>query len=638
MSGPDIHSARTYTDTLQNAMLPLGGRLFVPPAYMQTTGDATVQMDAAADHVAFKWTAEADYALDSFSLYFTAVAVAGNCNAKLYDVVYTGYEPNGRYNGSTTNLAPTMTANNLPAPNVAGLFDNAGANAEAGAGYEAFEAYDNSTAADNGTRSNAAPTALAPIILTLDLGAGNGIRLNKYRFYSFNNADANVRAFPKAWTVWGSNGAAPAPQTDADWTAITGDATWTAETDPGAGGAIDCYLNNVTSYRHIRFKFTDRNGANAYMALGSVYLFGAQTGWKPGTELYDVGTVASGAVADTWVRKALSTAYQLYRSKEYCLDFYGTAAKDFSLSLRRWNTATGSMFPDSCETKQDLSTGFYTQSEQNSKPALLNIVLNSTANHCPKLFYGRYSNKYDYIPGVGIMSIPVAGISLTCDDLTATDPTSPATATIYNVDISNSSGTLALTQYTTDTTFSSDGIQQGATSRRYVGSACMINRVSTKQGPIDVPDGRAIAYKGMFKTLTKLCPYSGSTTQNIVSSICNPIGSSSTDYLVYCLGLRFGSYLVSCCELGRAQANRYIGMIFTINGNVPYQATSSVRETGDGQGFVGRFGTVLQKQLNAIQWQITANSGNNGTLGHWHYSASSPLIYQTKILGEVRHD
>lgn len=514
-----IESARSGTDVIQSAMLPLGGKAFVPPAYMQTTGDQAVQLNAANDHITFKWTPEADYALDSFSLYFTAVATEGNLNAKLHSVAYTGYESNGRYNGSLTAVDPLMTANNAPAANVVGLWDNAGANAEAGAGFEAFEAMDGSVAADNGTRSNAAPTAIAPIIWTLDNGAGVTLIVNKFRITSFNNASADVRAFPKAFTFWGSNELAPAPQTDANWTQLSGDSTWTAETDPGAGLCKEYYVYNATAYRHYRLKITDRTGVNAYVAIGELEFFGAQLSWIPGTELYDIGTVGSGAAADAWVRKSLTAAQQLQRGIEVCLDFYGTAAKDFSLSTRRWNTATDSMFPDTCETRHNLGTGYYTQAEQDSKPALLNIVINSTANHCPKLYYGRTTGLSVYLPTIGIMSIPQAGISATCDDLTAS--VDYLTNTKYSWYLYNNAGTLGLHVSATDRVVGTDGIEvkSGATSYRYGGFLYVINRVSTKQGPIDVESWRGIYQPGKTRSLGKRNPYSTSTSWSLDISL-----------------------------------------------------------------------------------------------------------------------
>lgn len=614
-------AALEAVDLVHGALLPPGGIPFVPPAYMQTTGDAAVQLNSAAKGAAFFFPAEAMYALDSFSLYVTAAAVAGDINCKLHAVAYTGYEPNGRYNGNTTDLSTTMTANNAPSPNVVGLFDNAGANAEAGAGFEAFEAFDASVAADNGTRSNAAPTGIAPIILTFDTGVGNGIRLNMFDFVSFNNASADVRAFPKAFTIWGSNLAGPAPQTDADWTEITGDATFTAETDPGAGVAKRFHLNNAVSYRHIRFKFTDRNGVNAYLALGEVYLYGAQLDKVPGTELYDIGALASGAVADTWVRKSLTTAQQLTDGNEYALVFMGTAAKDYSLSTRRWNTAIGSMFPDGCSTKTTADTGAtWTQAEQNSKPALLNIVLNSTANHCPKLFYGRKSGSEIYIPGQGIKSIPVAGVSLACDDLTAS--TDHNTNTVYDVDLYDNVGTMTLIQYTTGLQ-KQEGISQGAANRRYVASMCVMNRISTKQGPIDVSDRRWLAVPGSRRILAKLNPYYTATNDTAPQGIWKQ-WNNNNDWVFSFLPLP-GSEVKLITNLhGYSTSGTLAESSISMNGKVREDATRSTNRAIQGN-MISLLQYVAPKRLQTV----TPIARLVGAAEVWFY-------YESDTYGSVR--
>jgi hypothetical protein len=175
---------------------------------------------------------------------------------------------------SAWNAAPVMTANNVPASRVVALSDSAGADAAAGTNY-AYKAMDNSVAADNGCRSNATPTALAPIYFTLDLGANQSAIFDAFDIVSWSNASADTRAYPAAFSFWGSNESAPAAQTDADWTQINkrGGTTWTAQTDPGTGTARRYYTDNATPYRHYRLKITDRCGTNAYVAMGELKLY-----------------------------------------------------------------------------------------------------------------------------------------------------------------------------------------------------------------------------------------------------------------------------------------------------------------------------------------------------------------------------
>jgi hypothetical protein len=539
---------------IEGAMLPPGGELWVPPSYHQTSGDQAVQLNAATDKLAFFFTPSIDFALDALSLYITAVGTAGNVNIALHSVS-TGYEPNGRYNGNTTAADPVMTANNAPSPNVVGLFDNTGANAEAGAGYEAFRAMDGSVAANNGTRSNATPTALAPIYFILDLGEGNGIAANKFRFASYSNADANVRAFPKAFTFWGSNEAAPDPQTDADWTQLpSAGLTWTAETDPGAGASREYYATNATVYRNYRWSITDRNGSNAYVALGEVELFAAQIAEAPGDEITDLGALASGSVADTWIRLA-SLSEQLQRHTRVALVFSGSDGADVSLSVRRWNTAQGSMFPDGCVTKTDLGTGFWTQAEQESKPALLNIVLNSTANHVPKLMYGRKMGRYLYLPGPGNTEIQSEGASLVCDALTASvDHTNFTLYWIYGYVVD---GVLTLEASTTTPACTDDTegieVKSTATTRRLLGAMCVKNLVSTHQGPVDVGDWRGLAWRGRELSIYKYSPFASITTQSLATTNIFQKWNTDDAYKVVFLGIsgmRVKVFMSAACGSG----------------------------------------------------------------------------------------
>jgi hypothetical protein len=615
-------------------MVPEGGRLFVPPAYMQTTGDQAVQLDSATDGIAFGFPVECDYELSAISAYITAVGTEGNVNITLH-ADGTAYEPNGRYNGSTTTTDPTMTANNLPAPYVVGLYDSAGANAEAGAGYEAFKAMDGLVVSDNGTRSNAAPTALAPIYFVIDAGVGNTLPpFNKYRFTSFNNADANVRAFPKAWTVWEDDGTHDI-HTDNGWTQVTMSAAATSETDPGASFSREYYLSATTTPRRRKWKFTDRNGANAYMALGEVAFFSAQLAQAPGTQLLNIGTLGSGAAADAWVKKSFSTAYQTQRGTFLWLKFLGTAAKDFSLSTRRWNAAMGSMFPDGCITKTSTETGVWSQAEQDGKPALMNIVLNSTANHCPKLYYGRHTGAYDYIPGVGVVAIPQAGISLACDDLTATSLTDLPSATAYNVDLDYTGGTLALLQYTTAIT-TTEGILQGDANRRYLGTMWIINRISTKQGPIDVLDARLVRMPGRRKSIGKYNPYAGATTQTVnPAMVAIPIGSSPTDFTVV-FGSFAGEYAILNANAIQSGTTANTLFFMDIDGYPPLPVQGSVNYTSPDVGSV-RIRRTLSPGIHSATPYATAQTTAT-VLRLWYgYGANinSQYASQMHIDGEV---
>lgn len=222
-------------------------------------------------------------------------------------------------------------------------------------------------------------------------------------------------------------------------------------------------------------------------------------------------TLDCGASADVWVRKTFD-AVQCYRNKRYCIVFGGTAGDDFSLSCRRWNVAVGSMFPDGTWTKQDLGAGTWSDSTQNSKPALLNVILNSTAHHCPQLVYGRYNGKYlpcyDGASAWELVEIPVAGAWLGCEALTVN--------TGYNLYAYDNTGLTLDAGVNTTAPVLQDGVEvkSGATARRMIGGIYAIERQTGYQAPIDVMDWRGMWNKNnrVPKRFSKLCPYAAATS------------------------------------------------------------------------------------------------------------------------------
>ena len=274
----------------------------------------------------------------------------------------------------------------------------------------------------------------------------------------------------------------------------------------------------------------------------SVYITAVATQGVMDINLYDItsgtaelesalGELDCGADADTWVRHTF-TAVQLYRNKRYELRVNGTDGDDFSLSARRWNTALGSMFPDTCssETTTDDWTGTAAL-QQDSKDALLNIILNSVASdHVPQLTFGRYNGAYIDIPGGGLQTIPEAGVTLDCSALTAD--------TLYYIYIYNSSGTLTLEASTTGTALSGGvEVQSGATNKRYVGRIMARTLISTHEGPVDVVDRREVVnvHNGVIKTVGKFCPYSSNTADADLDTSWEKWNADSEDYRFYLL-------------------------------------------------------------------------------------------------------
>lgn len=486
------------------------GRLYVPPAYMETTGDQAVVLTSANHKCAFSFTPEVDFALSSLSVYKNAVV---DSDALLTMTVHeddaTATEPNGFFNVSTTNA----------------MQGAASATSEE-TGFEASKAIDGSVAADNGWRSTSPPSGGSPQDYIIDFGPGVSLKINKILIFSFNNPDANVRAYPLAFAI-------AFDQSDENWQTII---TVTDQVDPGPGGAAQFHGINGTGSRRMRIRITDRNGVNGYCSIGEIKVFAAQDKPVPGTLLQSLGTKVVGADAG-WLRHTFSDC-QLQRGKRYWIQFAGQEGKSFSQSSRRWNANEGSMFPDSVHPAdgdvaiKTTSDGgaTWTGNFQNDKPAMLNVVLNSTPNHSPQLYYGRCSGQHIHLPGVGVKAIPAAGVALSMEG----ESPNQTLNVWFNEDetISADAAPRVL----------SEGIEvkEGSPTSRFIGIVRPIERQPGLQAPIDVVDRRLVRdlHEGTI-CIGKRCPYSDAdfALQMLIGQSWQEMGVSGTDYKMEFLAL-----------------------------------------------------------------------------------------------------
>jgi hypothetical protein len=236
---------------------------------------------------------------------------------------------------------------------------------------------------------------------------------------------------------------------------------------------------------------------------------------KPGSSLQALGSLGSGGGGATpeWNRLAISSGnqYQLYHGKAYWIVSKGADGADWDESIRRWNTAQGSMFPDSMPKAMYSTDGgsTWTECTQDSKPALWNIVINSLESHVPQLCYGRRDGKFIVMPS-GPEEIQEAGHFLDCSGLTAD--------TLYNV-FMDSSGVL---KASTDDWVKVNGlmVRDGTPSEKFVGIIYPKDVLgSGDQAPVDCMDRRLLAYKGMRKYWGKYCPYYSATTDSNAGTI-----------------------------------------------------------------------------------------------------------------------
>ncbi len=264
---------------------------------------------------------------------------------------------------------------------------------------------------------------------------------------------------------------------------------WTQEVDQ-AFSSFSIYLKTVTTPGDIVVALFEEFGQETLLA-------GA--------------TIASGSSSGVWKRLTLDTPAQLYRGKRYYLLFMpGGMDLDVSFSCNRQNPAQGSGLLPECRSSVTADQGAtWTPLVKDNRPALLNVVLNSTPNHSPQLVYGRSNGKDVTLhdaPKWELREIPEAGISFSCEGLTA--------ETLYNIYLHDNSGTLALEASTTGRMIT-EGVEvkSEAPSRRYLGLVCPIERHTGLQAPIKVSDWMGVynAYNRCPTFVGKPAPYDVST-------------------------------------------------------------------------------------------------------------------------------
>lgn len=114
-----------------------------------------------------------------------------------------------------------------------------------------------------------APQYTAPVILTYDLGLGNGIDFASFRLQAATISDFSNRASPKLIDVWGSNLVSPNASNDSDWTVIKGK-TSLPELDSQQFTDWVVLGTYPTIYRHLRIKIYDRYGTSTTVKIGAV--------------------------------------------------------------------------------------------------------------------------------------------------------------------------------------------------------------------------------------------------------------------------------------------------------------------------------------------------------------------------------
>ena len=191
----------------------------------------------------------------------------------------------GANNASTSYATPVMTADNAPGPITTSATSIYASNAELSA-YYAFNQSDGNSDTIGVWISNAAPSSGSPQSLMIDFG--QPVCINKYVLKTRNATTTGYRAFPKTWTLEGSNSGAIG-DTAGDTNGTNG---WylldtvAASTDPGAAStweaAYHTFVNNK-SFQKYRIRITDRYGSEPYVAINELKLVAASNSLAGGS-------------------------------------------------------------------------------------------------------------------------------------------------------------------------------------------------------------------------------------------------------------------------------------------------------------------------------------------------------------------
>jgi hypothetical protein len=114
------------------------------------------------------------------------------------------------------------------------------------------------------------PSTGSPKILAVYVG-NQGKVINKYALLSRNHSGGiNDRAFPRDWTLWGSNSDNPGVVIDTEWTLLD---TRVSVGDPGQNVWTSYFtFDNALSFRWYKIKITNRNGTYDHTAVAELKL------------------------------------------------------------------------------------------------------------------------------------------------------------------------------------------------------------------------------------------------------------------------------------------------------------------------------------------------------------------------------
>lgn len=352
------------------------------------------------------------------------------------------------------------------------------------------------------------------------------------------------------------------------------------------------------------------------------------------------GTISSVDTTAKWVRIDLGASRQTYYGRTYRLTLWvAEATTSISLGYGRQLPAQDSGLVVNCWAEISTNGGSnYSALQQNSRNAQIEIVVDSTANHSPQLLFGRCGLGKHIALYTGsfweLKEIPIEGLALNCESLTAIDLTSLETilaSPYYKVFVYDNSGSLAIEAANVDRT-TQDGVycKSGALTYREVGLVSGVTRIGSYVAPIRCRSINTFCnlnntqYVEIFRQ-----PYAANTSKALSSGTWERYNNND-DFRI--INLSYDSNVTAEAVLGYNNGS-WIMISLGIDGYPTPSADAPVASvTGYSNGSTIKRSYYLKEGLHVF---YALNGGNTGGApNHYYYYNSENAIAYNGVIAQ----
>ena len=247
----------------------------------------------------------------------------------------------------------------------------------------------------------------------------------------------------------------------------------------------------------------------------------------PGSQIASLGSVTVSGAGFAVCRFSVQ---QLAYNTAYWIILAGAAGKTVTLGYNRNSATVGTGYSGQATSFTALAgAGTWTALTKDTLAANHLFILNPGSSGNPQISYGRFNGQYVPIPGVGLMTLPAAGLSIDTAGLTV--------STLYYVYAYNNSSTLAIQASTTGWVLAGGiPVKSGTSNYVLLGMFYTVAGPGSVVSPIDCEDYRGVVnvYNQISKFLGKRQIYVSGTYYTPTASTWVP-WNNGTDWQVFFL-------------------------------------------------------------------------------------------------------